>query len=202
MNREQNDWVSFSKESIEFVLNPSNHLIGIGPKLDGNTLHIKASSWEWTAIFCLNWLTCSTGSIRPLYMANVGWWNRLGNFAFSIHRVNGNLEIWLNVFFITSVPTPLWEGFLRFLWWRCSSSQEKDSLSRVLDCCLYIVSSSSLEETSKLERDRFYYAQRSCFFKSSISHCMAFSSPCSWATWPFLRNPLPPVWTMCILPPW
>ena len=44
MNREQNDWVSFLKELIEFVLSPSNHLIGIGPKLDGNTLHIKASS--------------------------------------------------------------------------------------------------------------------------------------------------------------
>ena len=44
MNRETNDWVSFLKELIEFVLSPSNHLIGIGPKLDGNTLHIKASS--------------------------------------------------------------------------------------------------------------------------------------------------------------
>ena len=54
MNREQNDWVSFLKELIEFVLKPSNHLIGIGPKLDRNTLHIKASSWEWTTIFCLN----------------------------------------------------------------------------------------------------------------------------------------------------
>ena len=83
MNREQNDWVSFLKELIEFVLSPSNHFIYIGPKLDGNTLHIKASSWEWTAIFCLNWLTCSTGSVRPLYMVNVDWWNRLGSFAFS-----------------------------------------------------------------------------------------------------------------------
>ena len=44
MNREQNDWVSFLKELIEFVLSPLNHLIGIGPKLDENTLHIKASS--------------------------------------------------------------------------------------------------------------------------------------------------------------
>ena len=35
------------------------------------------------------------------------------------------------------------------------SSQEKDSLSGVLDLCLYIVSYSSLEETSELEGDRF-----------------------------------------------
>ena len=128
MNWEQNDWVSFLKELIEFVLSQSNHLIGISPKLDGNTLHIKVSSWEWTAIFCLNWLTCSTGSVRPLYMANVGWWNRLGSFAFSIPHVKGDLEIWLNAFFITSVPTPLWEGLLRFLRWGCSSLQEKDSV--------------------------------------------------------------------------
>lgn len=81
-------------------------------------------------------------------MANVGWWNRLGSFAFSIPRVEGDLEIWFNVFFIISVPTPLREGLLRFLWCRCSSSQEKDSLGGVLDRCLYMVSSSSLEETS------------------------------------------------------
>ena len=179
MNRKQNDWVSFLKELIEFVLSPSNHLIGIDPKLDGNTLHIKASSWEWIAIFYLNWLTCSTGSVRPLYMANVGSWNRLGSFAFFIPRVNDDLEIWLNAFFITSVPTPLREGLLRFLRWRCSSSQEKDSLGGVLDLCLYIVSSSSLEGTLELEGDRLCCARRSCFFKSSISHCMALSSPCS-----------------------
>ena len=63
----------------------------------------------------------------------------------------GWLRNWLNAFFITSVPTPLWEGLLRFLWWRCSFSQEKDSLDGVLDLCLYIVSSSSLEETLELE---------------------------------------------------
>ena len=41
MNQEQNDWVSFLKELMEFVLNPSNHLIGIDPKLEGNTgLHL------------------------------------------------------------------------------------------------------------------------------------------------------------------
>ena len=87
-------WV-FLKELTEFVLSPSNHLVTIGPKLDENTLHIKASSWAWIAIFCLNWLMCSTGSIRPLYMVNVGWWNCLGSLAFSIPRVKGDLEIWL-----------------------------------------------------------------------------------------------------------
>ena len=106
INREQNDWVSFLKERMEFVLNPSNYLIGIGPKLEGNTLHSKASSWEWTTIFCLNWLTCSTRSVRPLYMVNVGWWKRLGSFAFSIPWVKGGLEIWLRAFFMTLVPTP------------------------------------------------------------------------------------------------
>ena len=154
------------------------------------------------AIFCLNWLTYSIGSIRPLYMANVGWWNRLESFAFSIPRVKGDLEIWLNAFFITSVPTPLREGLLCFLWRRCSSSQENDSLSEVLDLCLYIVSSSTLEETSELERERFCCVRRSCFFKSSISCYMALLSPCSWATWSFLWKQLPSVWMVCALPSW
>ena len=44
MNREQNAWVSFLKELTEFVPSPLNHLIAIGPKLDENTLHIKALS--------------------------------------------------------------------------------------------------------------------------------------------------------------
>ena len=54
-------------------------------------------------------------------------------------------------------------------------------------------------DTSKLEGDWFCFAHRSCFFKSSISRCMAFSSPCSWAAWPFLWKPL---WTMCRLSSW
>ena len=176
INQEQNAWVSFLKELTEFVLSSSNHLIAISPKLEGNTLHIKASSWAWIAIFYLNWLTRSTGSVRPLYMMNVGWWNRLGSFSISIPRVKGDLEIWLNTFFITSVLTPLREGLLHFLQWRRFSSQEKDSLGRVLDLYLYIVSFSSLEETSELERDRLCYARRSCFFKSSISRCMTLLS--------------------------
>ena len=38
--------VSFLKDSIEWALKPLNHLIATGPKLDGKTLHIKASSLE------------------------------------------------------------------------------------------------------------------------------------------------------------
>ena len=64
--------VSSWKELIDHSSNPSNHLIAIGPKLDGNTLHINASFFEWTTILWLNWLTCSNGSVLPLYMVNVG----------------------------------------------------------------------------------------------------------------------------------
>ena len=42
--------VSFLKELIEFAFKPLNHLIATGLKLNGKTLHIKASSLEWTAI--------------------------------------------------------------------------------------------------------------------------------------------------------
>ena len=72
MKQEPKAWVSYLKELTEFGLKPLNHLIAIGPKLDGNTLHIKASSLEWMAILWLNWLTCSTGLVRPLYMVKVG----------------------------------------------------------------------------------------------------------------------------------
>ena len=46
MKQEPKAWVSYLKESMEFGLRPSNHFIAIGPRLDGNTLHIKASSLE------------------------------------------------------------------------------------------------------------------------------------------------------------
>ena len=42
--------VSSWKELIDPSSNPSNHLIATGLKLDGNTLHIKASFFEWTTI--------------------------------------------------------------------------------------------------------------------------------------------------------
>ena len=50
IKREPNARVSSLKESMESALRPSNHLIATGPRLDENTLHIKASSLEWTAI--------------------------------------------------------------------------------------------------------------------------------------------------------
>ena len=40
---DSNAQVSSLKELMELALKPSNHLIAIGPKLDGNTLHIKTS---------------------------------------------------------------------------------------------------------------------------------------------------------------
>ena len=51
---------------------PLNHLIATGPKLDGNTLHIRALLLECIAILWLKWLTYSTGSVLPLYMVKVG----------------------------------------------------------------------------------------------------------------------------------
>ena len=50
IKRKPNAQVSSLKEFMEFDFRPSNHLIAIGPKLDGKTLHIKASSLEWTVI--------------------------------------------------------------------------------------------------------------------------------------------------------
>ena len=40
--REPKAWVSYLYESMEFVFKPLNHLIAIGPKLDGKSLHISA----------------------------------------------------------------------------------------------------------------------------------------------------------------
>ena len=136
-------------------------------------IHGKRWLVELSRKFCLFYLSCK-GWLRNLAQ---GLFHNISSYSFA-------------------------RGLLRFSQWRCSFSQEKDSLGGVLDCCLYIVSFSSLEETSELEGDCFCCAQQSCFFKSSISRCMAFSSPCSWATWPFLRKQLPPMWTVCILPFW
>ena len=46
MKQEPKAWVNCLKELTEFGLRSSNHLIATGPKLDENTLHIKASSLE------------------------------------------------------------------------------------------------------------------------------------------------------------
>ena len=50
IKRDPNTRVSSLKESIKPAPRPSNHLIVTGSKLDGNTLHIKASFLECTAI--------------------------------------------------------------------------------------------------------------------------------------------------------
>ena len=44
MKREPKACVSCLKESMEFDWRESNHLIAMDPKLDGNILHINASS--------------------------------------------------------------------------------------------------------------------------------------------------------------
>ena len=54
MKRELKAWISCLLESMEFVFKSLNHLNVAGPKLDGKTLHIKASFFEWTAILWLN----------------------------------------------------------------------------------------------------------------------------------------------------
>ena len=50
IKRKPNARVSSLKESMEPAPRPSNHLIATGPRLDGNTLHIKASFLEWITI--------------------------------------------------------------------------------------------------------------------------------------------------------
>ena len=72
IKRDPNVRVISLKESIEPGPKPSNHLMAIGHKLDGNTLHIRASFLECKAILWLKWLTYFTRSIQPLYMVNVG----------------------------------------------------------------------------------------------------------------------------------
>ena len=64
--QEPKAWVSYLYKSTESTFRPLNHLIVAGLELDVKTLHISASFLEWTAIFWLNWLTCSTGSVLPL----------------------------------------------------------------------------------------------------------------------------------------
>ena len=46
IKREQKAYVSCLYDLMEFVFRLLNHLIAIGPKLDGKTLHIKASFCE------------------------------------------------------------------------------------------------------------------------------------------------------------
>ena len=116
--RDPNAWVSSLKESMEPAFRLLNHLIAIGPKLDGNTLHIKGSFLECTAILWLKWLTYSIGSVLLLCMVNVGWENCWGSLPSSIQRVKGDLEIWLSALLTTSFPKPIEGGFLSLRsWW-------------------------------------------------------------------------------------
>ena len=131
-----NAWVNSLKESIKHAPRPSNHLIAIGPKLDGNTLHIKVSFLDCIIILWLKWFTCSTGFVRPLYMVNVGWVNRRGSLPSSILHMKGDLKICLSVLRITSFPRPLEDELLFLRSWWYSSSYEKDSLGGVLDLYL------------------------------------------------------------------
>ena len=103
IKRDPNTRVSSLKESMEPTPRPLNHLIATGPKLEGNTLHIKASFLECTAILWLKWLS-STGFVQPLYMVNVGWVNCQGSLPPSILHVKGDLEIWLSTLLIASFP--------------------------------------------------------------------------------------------------
>ena len=128
IKRDPNTQVSSLKESVEPAPRPSNHLITTGPKVDGNTLHIKDSFLECTTILWLKWLTCSTGSVRPLYMVNIGWVNYQGSLPPSILRVKGDLEIWFNALLIASFPKPLQDELLFLCSRWLSSSHEKNSL--------------------------------------------------------------------------
>uniref|UniRef100_A0A2N9I4K3 Uncharacterized protein n=1 Tax=Fagus sylvatica TaxID=28930 RepID=A0A2N9I4K3_FAGSY len=54
-----------SHECIEECSRQLNHLSFTGPKLDGNIRHIRASLLRWSAMLCLKWLICPTGSGLP-----------------------------------------------------------------------------------------------------------------------------------------
>jgi len=66
MNLAPNAFISSSKDPIDPSYKASNQRMVTGPKLKGNTLHIRASLLAWMVIFWLKWLTCSTGSVLPL----------------------------------------------------------------------------------------------------------------------------------------
>ena len=163
IKRDPNARVSSLKESIEPTPRPSNHLIAKSPKLDGNTLHIKASFLECTAILWLKWLTYSTGSVQPLYMVNVGWVNHWESLPPSILRVKGDLEIWFNALLIASFPRPLQDELLLLRLWWLSLSQEKVSLEGAFDLGLWLPSPTSSKEKSESEGVRLRRSRRNLF---------------------------------------
>ena len=97
---------------MELALKPLNYLIATSPKLDGNTLHIKGSFLDCTAILWLKWLTCSTRFVLPLYMVNVGCVNRQGSLPPLIQCVKGDLKIWLSALLMALFPRPTKDEFL------------------------------------------------------------------------------------------
>ena len=66
MNLAPNALVKYSEDPIDPSSKASNQHIATGSRLEGKTLHIRASLLEWTAIFLLKWLTYSMVSILPL----------------------------------------------------------------------------------------------------------------------------------------
>ena len=98
-------------------------------------------------------------------------------------------------------PRPLWGGLLFLGLWRYPSSQEKVSLGGVLDFCLYVASSISLEDSLELGDERLCHVRHNSFFSSSISRCMSLSF-FAWETWLFPRDWLLLVCVVCTLPSW
>ena len=186
---------------MEFAFKPLNHLIAIRAILDGKILHIKDSSLEWTTIFWLKWLTCSTESIQPLQREKVGWWNRRGRLAPSMLRVKGELATWLSASFMALFPSPLWVGLLFLRLWRYSSSPKKVSLGGVLDLRLYITSFVSSDDSSESGDECLRRTRRNFFFNSSISRCMSLSL-FAWETWLLPREWLLLVCVICTFPSW
>ena len=81
-----------------------------------------------------------------------------------------------NASFMALFPRPLRDGLLFLcLWLLYSSSPEKVLLNGVLDRCLYVASSASLEEDSNPSNDRLCRARCSFFFNLSIPRCMSLS---------------------------
>ena len=152
------------------------------------------------AIFWLKWLTCSTGSVRPLYKEKVGWWNRQGRLALSILRAKGDLATWFSALFMALFPRPLCVGLLFLhLWLLYSSSPEKVSLGGVQDRRLYMSSFVSSEEDSNSGDERLRRARCNFFFNSSISRCMSLSF-FAWETWLFPHDWFLLVCVVCTLP--
>ena len=97
--------------------------------------------------------------------------------AFTLYSPHkSDFATWFNASFMALFLRPLCDGllFLR-LWLLYSSLPEKVSLGGVLDRCLYVASSVSLEEDSDPSDDRFRRARCNFFFSSSISRCMSLS---------------------------